>query len=668
MNNKLLIRLIKNSMAKSRHTRIPFVIVSILTMMTFYIISSMAFSDFFIKDEKEVFYGAGHIISILMIGSIIIAIIAAVIILYANAFIMRDKRREIGLYGILGLTKKNINLMLLYESSFYLIISLAFSIIAGTFLNKLMVMVLYKLTNQQPVEGMVYSTKSVIMTCILATVIYGIALIYNICSIQLSKPVELLRSNKAGEKEPKIKFLILIIGLISLIAGYYIAINCENTIDSLFFFFLAVFLVVLATYCLFTAGSIAILKWIKNNKKLYYKTNNFIGVGNLMYRMKHNAVGLASICVLSTAVIILISSVFSLSALGKRSIENRCPKDIIFRYTTENEESGKKFENAVKQLKGLDIKDIETRALWSSEWGFYEGDEIGYFRYLSDDDRYNMSVWRNVYIILEDSYNKFAKEPIKLKKDEVGVIDSQKNKYTHLTCGNNTYKAMGDLEYKTLSLFRDSTMDLFTSVYIVVPDKKTAISLLKNDPSIPENLKSSMQYISSFNLKERMSEDEISQIKALLSSLCDNDDYSIIIKQEDTQFFISLYGGVLFVGIFLAIIFLMVTVLIIYYKQMSEGYQDKSRYEIMKKVGLTEKEVKSSINRQVMIMFFMPIIAAGIHTVVASSIIRLFLGMILYVDAFTFNITIFSSIAVFALVYCLVYRITSRQYYEIVNR
>jgi len=668
MNSKLLLRLIKSSMDKSRHIRIPFLLVGVFTIMTFYILSSMVFSDFLIKGGKDVFYGATQISLILMMGCIVIAAISVIVILYANAFVMKDRRREIGLYGILGLSKKSIVLMLLYETIINLVICLGGGLIIGTFLNKLMVLILYKLAGAPPVNGLVFSKYALIITVFLYIIIYGICLIYNVFGIQISKPVELLRSNVTGEKEPKLKFITLITGIVSLAVGYYLAFNCSSTFDTFSMLFMAIVMVVIATYCLFTAGSIALLKAIKNNKKLYYKTSNFVGVANLMYRMKHNAVGLASICVLSTAVIILISCVVSLVALGEKTLDRKFPSDVMMHYTADSDSVAAQFEEVVQELDGIEASNIETRDLWAANWVHMPEDETGTFRYMTKDNVSNITSWRNIYIVSQNTYNRFAKDPIILQNGEVCVADTEHNDYDYLTCGNNYYEVSEDvIDQRVMKPFTDPTMDLIASVYIVVPDDETGFEIVKDDTGAfsLQVETDSKKYVSSFDVNRKLTDKEIETVRNKLSTITDN--YDLSFRQEDAQFFASLYGGVMFVGVFLAIIFAMVTVLIIYYKQMSEGYEDNGRYQILKKVGLTEREVKASINRQVMIMFFLPIVAASIHAVVASNIIRLFMQMLLYVDTFTFNMAVAGSIAFFVIIYCIVYRITSRQYYKIVS-
>ncbi|MCR5212842.1 MAG: ABC transporter permease [Eubacterium sp.] len=668
MNSKLLLRLIKSSMDKCRHIRIPFLLVGIINVTVFYILSTLVYGDALIKDGIEVFYGAETVDMVLMIGCIVVAIISIIVILYANAFVMKDRRREIGLYGILGLSKKSIVTMLFYETIIHLIICLGGGLLIGTFLNKLMVLILYKLAGQPPVNGFVFSENALLLTIVLFLIVYGICFIYNVLGIKISKPVELLRSKSAGEKEPKSKIITLAIGIITIVAGYYVAINCDSTFDTFTMLFSSIGLVIIATYCLFIAGTIAILKAIKKNRKMYYKTSNFIGVANLMYRMKHNAVGLASICVLSTAVIILISCIASLVALSENTLNSIYPSDVMVKYVSEDDTVSEKFESLVEELDGYDLEKVETRDLWNVEWIHRSEDQTGKFLKLSDLEDYEFDNIKNVYIITQDTYNRYAKDSINLEKGQVCIADSDNNKYDFVSCEDINYKASDDkLDQNVMAPFKDASMSLFTSIYIIVPDDETGFEIRNNttDSNMIQGNENCKIYISSFDINGNLTEKEINTIKNKLSAISDNCDISI--RQEDEQFFKNLYGGILFVGMFLLIIFAIVTVLIIYYKQMSEGYEDNGRYQILKKVGLTEKETKASINRQVMIMFFLPIVVASIHAIVASNIIRLFMKMILYVDAFTFNMAVLGSIVFFAVIYCIVYKLTSRQYYKIVS-
>lgn len=667
MNSKLIFRLIRSSFEKNRHIRIPFFLVGIFNMMVFYIVSSLATSEFLVNESGELFYGAAQISIILRIGSGIIAIISSILILYANNFIMKDRRREIGLYGILGLAKKSVVALLIYETLIHVIICVGGGILVGTFLNKLMLLTLYKLAGQTPVMGFMFSKEAFVLTLVLGFGVYFICLIYNICSVQLSKPVELLRSDRMGEKEPKVKALTLILGLVEIGAGYYLALTCRSSIDSFGIMFIAIALVIAGTYALFTTGTIAILKAIKNNRNAYYQTKNFVGVANLMYRMKHNAAGLASICVLSSGVILLISSVASLAALGKQNIDMMYPRDVMVSYVSAEADVEARANALVDGLQGIEVTKVDTMPYWGTTWMHLDDMEAGEFDYVDEAAMTNFNVWVPTYIVTEEMYNQNAKTPLHVEDGEVYVYDTKHKKYDHLTCGNHTYEVKGSLDLNAIRPIRDASMMLFDMVYVMVPDEAAARELIADDPIWAKEDGQGVQYLTYFNVKGKLTDEQIVNIKDTLGVLGANGAEDVTIKQEYSEFFMSLYGGVFFVGIFLAIIFVTATVLIIYYKQMSEGFEDHHRYQILKKVGLTETEVRSSINRQVMILFFLPLVVAAVHISVASHIIRLFLQMIVYVEPMTFRFAIAGSIAAFAVIYCIVYKLTSGQYFKIVD-
>ena len=664
MNNKLIFRLMGTSIRKNRSIRIPFFLVGIFTLMVYYIITSLADSTYLMQDGAELFYGARNIVIILKIGGSLIAIISLVLILYANVFIMKDRRREIGLYGILGLAKKSIVIMLIYETILHIVVCLGGGLLLGTFLNKLMLLTLYKLVGKAPVEGFLFSAQAFKSAVRLGIVAYGACLIYNICSVQLSNPIELLRSNKVGEKEPKVKILSLIVGIAATAAGYYLALTCKSTLDSFGIMFIAIALVVMGTYALFETGTIAILKGIKNNKNTYYRTKNFVGVANLMYRMKHNAAGLASICVLSSGVILLISCVASLVALGNQNIEMRCPKDVMVRYVSSDASIEESVDSVVKGCEGLTVEKYQTIPFRETTWSHSDDMALGAYEYVDEEKMQNFMSWVPVYIVTEQIYNQNAKEPLHVENGEVYVYSTDRKKFGQLMIGEQTYQVKGNLDLNAIRSVTDTTMVLFDQLYVLVPDDVAAEQLSSADPFWTQG---AMSYITSFDVDGKLTDAQMNHIIASMRQLVGEDYVSVLIKQEEHDFFTSLYGGVLFVGVFLTIIFLMATVLIIYYKQMSEGFEDHHRYQILKKVGLTDAEVKSSINRQVMIMFFLPLAVATVHIMVASHIIRLFLRMIVYVEPWTFHLAIAGSIAIFGVVYCLVYKVTSGEYYKIVN-
>ena len=591
-------------MQKNKKTLIPFLIAGTVTVMSFYILQSLAYCPYIYVDHKEAFYGAQTIAILLEISSEITAFFAVLFLFYANQFMIKERKKEMGLYGVLGMSRKNITSILTAETILNALICIVAGIAAGTFFNKLMLLVLYKVIHQPTVSGLFFSGAALKNTVILFALIYAACLIYNIRSIQVGNPITLLQNDKAGEKEPKVKVVIFLLGVITLIAGYALALSAKTAGDAIHVLLMSILFVVIATYCLFTAGSIFILKWLKKNPKFYYKTKNFISVSNLMFRMKHNAAGLASICVLSTGVILLLTCGFSLMMLVEKNIDNNYPTDIKAVVSVADEKEGREKLAKIEQV--LEENHIETsEEIYSTDRHWKAGEKLDFF--------------------------------------------------------GTEYQVAEEADYGSLFYIFDTTMSLFERQILVFSDDAQILSFVEKSGQ-EENPAGYYVYIG-YQIKNDLDATQRESLKQQMKLT----DLEISFKEDEKFFYYDLYGGVFFVGMFLAVLFLMATVMIIYYKQMSEGYEDQKRFQILANVGLTKAEAKKSIQTQVMILFSLPVGAAIMHMIVASSIVRLFLRMMLIVDAFTFNLAIAVVCLIFLAVYALVYKITSKEYYKIVN-
>ncbi len=662
MSHKLLIRMVTTGMQKNKKTGIPYLIAGTLTVMIYYILISLANCPYIYMDKKEAFYGAQTIAIMLDIASQIVAIFAIFFIFYANQFGMKSRKKEMALYGVLGMSKKNITLMMAVETILQAAISVGAGILLGTFLNKLMLLVLYRIIHQDPVNGMIFSVKGLSSTVILFAVIYTACLIYNVSTIRVGNPIELLHSDSTGEKEPKVKKLAFVIGVLTLLGGYTIALKTDSTMGAIDSLFVSILLVIIATYCLFTAGSIFVLKLLKKNRKFYYKTRNFISISNLMFRMKHNAAGLASICVLSTGVIILMTCGSSLMMLGEKNIDTLYPNDVKIEATTTDSAVESDYMDIVKsavEASGVDGSDYIYRQ-YKSTIEKIDGDE---FVPADENAMSSISSCRDVYLLTIDDYDRYVGKEIELGEDELLVYRTDHvSDPTTLKWYGKSYKVKGNVDYDAIHYIINPTMTLFDSVVVVFPDEAEMNAILEqsfycSDPSI-------YQVYIGLNTKKAITNEQMELFSGAVKDRTDA--FKVRYKIEQRVFFYNIYGGAFFVGIFLAILFLMATVLIIYYKQMSEGYEDQKRFTILANAGLTEREAKKTIQRQVMILFFLPVIAAIIHVAVASKIIRLFLQMVLIVNSGTFVLSIAVVCVIFFAVYLLVYRVTSGQYYRIV--
>lgn len=662
VSHKLLMKLVTDGRKKNKKTLIPYLIAGTLTVMCFYILNTLAHCPYIYKDGKETFYGSQTIAIMLELASQVVGIFAVIFICYANQFLMKGRKKEMALYGVLGMSKKNITVLMLMESFLNAIICIGTGILAGTFFNKLMLLVLYKIIGQTPVEGMVLSVEGLKNTILLFLLIYGACLIYNVRSIRVGNPIELLHSDKTGEKEPKVKVLSLIIGVIALAGGYALALKTNSTVDAISILFVSIVLVMIATYCLFMAGSIFILKVLKANKKFYFKTRNFISVSNLMFRMKHNAAGLASICVLSTGVIILLTCASSLMMLGEKNINDRYPSDIKVETVTTENNMEQEYENKVKdaaKAANISLSDVVYRQCKHTVVK-KNGNTLNYM----DEKGYSdMNNCVDVYFLTLKDYNHYANANLSLAKDEILMYCSNnERKAKDITMFGTSYKVVGKVDYDVSYFILDPTMSLFERMIVVVPEEETLNEFLKGDKFGDQS--QLYKIFVGCNIKEEITTEQQDTFADYLKA--QDETMEVNFKAIDRTFFYNIYGGAFFIGIFLAVLFLMATVLIIYYKQMSEGFEDQKRFEILAKVGLTQKEAKRTIKRQVMILFFLPVVVAIMHTIVASNVLRLFLRMVLVVDVYTFALSIAVVCIIFLAVYVLVYRITSALYYEIV--
>ncbi len=650
-------------MQKNKKTLFPFLIAGTVTVMSFYILQSLAYCPYIYVDHKEAFYGAQTIAILLEISSEITAFFAVLFLFYANQFMIKGRKKEMGLYGVLGMSRKNITSILTAETVLNALICIVAGIAAGTFFNKLMLLVLYKVIHQPTVSGLFFSGAALKNTVILFALIYAACLIYNIRSIQVGNPITLLQNDKAGEKEPKVKVVIFLLGVITLIAGYALALSAKTAGDAINVLLMSILLVVIATYCLFTAGSIFILKRLKKNPKFYYKTKNFISVSNLMFRMKHNAAGLASICVLSTGVILLLTCGFSLMMLVEKNIDNNYPTDIKAVVSVADEKEGR--ENLAKIEQVLEENHIETsEEIYRQYRRLMVTKEDGKFGVVSPDAGYaGMASMADTYLLSVSDYNQYAGTNLSLPSNEVLIYSADH----HWKAGEKLdflgmeYQVAEEADYGSIFYILDTTMSLFERQILVFSDDAQIQSFMEKSGQ-KENPAGYHVYIG-YQIKNDLNATQRESLKQQMKLT----DLEISFKEDEKFFYYDLYGGVFFVGMFLAVLFLMATVMIIYYKQMSEGYEDQKRFQILANVGLTKAEAKKSIQTQVMILFFLPVGAAIVHMIVASNIVRLFLRMMLIVDAFTFNMAIAVVCLIFLAVYALVYKITSKEYYKIVN-
>ncbi|QSX05037.1 FtsX-like permease family protein [Sedimentibacter sp. zth1] len=671
MNRMFYTKLAFTNIKNNKKTYIPYILTCICTIMMYYMMHALS-----VDESLSSMYGGRTIHSYLFIGNIIIGIFATIFLFYTNNFLIRNRKKEFGLFNILGMEKKHISIILLLETLIITIFSLIIGIIAGILFSKLALLLLLKILNFDVKFGFSLSIKSIISTTILFVFIFGLSFLNNLRQIHLSNPVELLSGAKQGEKEPKTKIVLSLVGLVSLGAGYYIAIVTKNPVSAMALFFIAVVLVIIGTYCLFTAGSILFLKILKRNKNYYYKTKHFISVSGMIYRMKQNAVGLSNICILSTMVLVTVSSTVSLFVGMDDILVTRYPNDIIITSNLSDDENG----NLIKDdnyINGLSKVVDDVLAKYNNK----QIDKVNYkyfsittlqnnenFDVLLDLHSFNANV-QDFYLITLEDYNRLFNATTQLNDGEA-LIYSNRNEieYDEITLLGEKIKIVGKMKDKLIN--PNSSMNIISSHILVVKDESVVdkyydkVSKISKENNNDPTLK---KYFIGIDLDTEKGK-KIEIFKDVKENL--RMDYAnswVECRANEEQEFCSVYGGIFFLGIFLGILFIMATVLIMYYKQISEGFDDKARFNIMQQVGMSKKEVKSSIHSQVITVFFLPLIVSGIHTTLAFPMISRILALLNLTNTSLFVMCTVATYLIFGLFYILVYGMTAKTYYKIVE-
>lgn len=662
MSKTFYFRLAFDNLKKNAKMYIPFVLSCILTIMMYYMVSSLSMNPNMMN-----MIGGDVMQQILSLGIYVITVFAVIFLFYTNSFLIKRRKREFGLFNILGMEKKHLSIVIALESMIVFLVSMVLGIGIGILLDKAFYLLIAKMLNASIALGFYISYQSIVNSIILFLIIFVLMYLFSLIQINLSNPIELLHGDQHGEKEPKTKWLLALIGLICLGTGYYMSVSIQDPVTAFAFFMVAVILVVIGTYMLFTAGSIVILKLLRKNKRYYYKTNHFISVSNMIYRMKQNAVGLGNICILSTMVLVMLSTTISLWVGMNDIIETRFPRDITVSINSVDS------NQALYTIDDMNYA-IEQAGIQTDEELVYRTLSVSAINkgntYTFGNENASLQDISNVvvlYFITLDDYNRTEGTNVSLAPDEVLVFPSGKQ-FDHKTIdiASNTFKVKGILD----SIKADSnySANLQNSMFVVVDSMDTLFMI---DDLQKQAYGDNASYIHTsydFNLSksEEMSVKEATD--ALIANYPGDTTYMMVDTQEGNyEDLLSLYASFLFIGIFLSFLFIMATVLIMYYKQITEGYEDKKRFEIMQKVGLDKREVKKTINSQVLTVFFLPLVVAAIHIVFAFPMIEKMLRLLYLDNTNLYIMTTVICFGVFALVYVLIYFLTSKVYYGIVR-
>lgn len=636
----------------------PFILTCILTVAMFYMM-------LFISANKGMsnMPSARNVQSIMTMGVTVIGIFAFIFLFYTNSFLIKRRKKELGLYNILGMEKRHIARVLLMETVFVTLVSLMVGLGLGILGSKLMLLLLVKILNFPVFFGFELSLSGIRITILMFLGIFTLTYLNNIRQIHLANPVELLHGGNVGEREPKGKWILVVIGVICLGIGYYIAVTTEQVMAALGLFFVAVILVMIGTYCLFMAGSIAVLKLLRKKKSYYYTTRHFTSISGMIYRMKQNAVGLANICILSTGVLLMLSTTVSMYIGMDDIMDSRFKCEVSIRVDA-GEEQLAKAQQLVDEV--MAKYELEEEDAYSYECAYVAAiGKDGVFS-TNDDSIYDAySDMCSIIMVPLEDYERSTGEKMELAKGEVLLFSNYSQEYGRksITIDDQEYKVKKELD--EIFFYKEKSALPTMPEYILVTGDKANMEKLRRY----QNYIDISTYLE-FNVKGDSKqfipmEEELNS--RMPEAMINDGSYSFDGKEMNRQDFLSTYGGLLFLGIFLGALFLMATALIIYYKQVSEGYDDRQRFEIMQKVGMSKKEVHQSIRSQVLTVFFLPLVMAIVHILFAFKLITRLLGMMNMVNIPLFALCTAVTILIFGLVYALIYVLTARVYYKIVN-
>lgn len=659
---------------RNKQVYVPFILTGIGMVMMYYIITYLESSDALYQMS-----GGQTLQATLGFGVNVMAFFCVIFLFYTNSFLIRRRKKEFGLYNILGMGKWNIARMLVWESLIMYVMAVLGGLLSGVLFSKLAELAAAYMIGMAPIYRFTMSIKAVRRVVFLFAVVFGLILINNLRSIHVSKPVELLRSENVGEKPPKVNWVLALLGVLVLGAAYFLAVSIKEPLQAMIWFFVAVMMVIAATYALFISGSVALCKLLQKNKKFYYRTNHFVSVSSMSYRMKRNGAGLASICILSTMVLVTISSTACLYFGKEDGMRMRYPEDIVLKALTSDESAAR----AVQELTGKAVSDAGEQM---------EGEV--FYRYLdviaerrddfiaTHDITLGFSMGTSnaqidFFIVPLEDYNRLTGEQEMLEPGEVLLGVSKGSSYSYDTITLEDWEPLRVKRVvRTLPPNGADNADIFASYWLFVPDFEQYAAFYQGElyqGELSESVRVSAYSYYGFDL----SADDKAQ-RQIVSAICERIGQAQIEDEafpriyvesiaEEREGFYGMYGSLFFLGILLGIVFVFATVLIIYYKQISEGYEDRAKFEIMQKVGMTEREIKKSVNSQVLTVFFLPLITAGVHTAFAFPLIR---KIMLLFNAVNISLLIWTTIAcflIFGFFYIIVYRMTSRAYLKLVS-
>ena len=672
-------KLALDGMKKNRKLYMPYILTCILMVAVFYILRFLSVS----KVYKEM-PGGGNAVLMMALGSVIICVFSVIFLFYTNVFLMRRRRKEFGLYNILGMSKKNLAVILVWETLISYVISAAGGLFAGIALSKFSELILLNLIEVDVNYNFNIYPEAVVSTLCIFGLIFALILLNNIRKISFSEPVELMKSESVGEKPPKANYVLGIAGIVLLAIAYYLAVTIEQPLAALVWFMIAVIMVIIASYLIFIAGSVTLCRVLQKKKGYYYQKKHFISVSSMSYRMKRNGAGLASICILLTMVLVMLSSTSSLYFGAEDCMRSHYPKDICgfmtyYGYQEDSKGISEKMEKAaaeVAEREGIDVNDLVTYGEYTIT-GLLEDSNVKLN--LNSESKMAFVDYEKiteVHFIDVDVYNRIYGLDKKLSGNEALVCAVKTRDVSDvLKVGEEEFVVKERIDRKALDFDGSSESSVTANIFVIVDDASEAGKKYSEYKDFNGSDMLLNRWFYQFNTTadiEKQEKASVEMAEALKASIAeeglDTVNAYVNVKQAERSDYYGTFGGLLFLGLLLSLVFLVAAVLIIYYKQVSEGFEDQSRFEIMQKVGMTKEDIRSTINSQMLTVFLLPIAFAALHMAFAFPFVNKLLMLFGLFNVKLLVTTTLICILVCAVFYLVIYRLTSNVYYSIVAK
>ncbi len=685
----LYTKLAFTSIRKNKEFYAPYMISAAIMIALFFIVTSLAFDPYI-----QSVHGGTTLATLLVLGIPVLGVLSIFFLFYLSSFIMKRRKKELGLYSILGMEKKHMIAVVSRENFIVAVSSIVLGNVLGLVFYKVSQLILLKIIHCDIDLSMRLSWPAMAITTVLYAALFGLIFIFASAEIRLRSTLGYLKSGSVGEKKPKANWFLGILGILLLVAAYFMASAVQETVQAFTLFFPAVILVIIGTYMVFVAGSVFVLNILKKNKDYYYQTKHMISVSGMLYRMKRNGMGLAAICILSTMVLVMMSTVTTIILLNQKNMDRIFSHDFCINISPE--------KHGVEDTLDLDPEVVREKLEYTAG---RTGCEIENFEYyyclnlIADIQGDDIRFWRDyedyyqVYITDLESYNRITGQDVNLSEGQIGYICEQDPDAV-----GDKLSVHGDGPYDTVLLPEVPDImigDVMTysrgDIYLVVgsEEKLVALNELLTDSWYEEFSETGgpsygdltykfitfdvtgddRQFFEDYSADHMsaLSREELEYMNTNWGNWEDGTNEYIFSKGMFTDYFYSLYGGIFFLGIILSLACITIAVLVMYFKQILEGYEDAGKFSIMKKVGLTNEDIKGTIYSQIVMVFFMPLLVAGIHTAFAYHMVKLMLTLFAITDATFYFVVLLICVLVFAIFYGLVFMITSKNYFKLVG-